>query len=114
MSELNEKLDDFKELLLDDIKDIALNHAKFDEFCHYITQEIDLKEHLLALYQQHAYNLSYEVEAQEGIYFLSTTVHTLTLSNIQASEDDCLNDVITKFVLSAFEFEIIDFLAKIS
>lgn len=57
MSELNEKLEAFKELLLDDIKDIALNYTKFEEFNHYIKQEIDFKEHLLELYQQHAYNL---------------------------------------------------------
>jgi hypothetical protein len=117
MSNLLEKLQGYKELILDDIEDIkkiAFNHSKLDLFIEEIRKktDLDLQEYLFDLYQEHSYNLIYEIEPKDGVDFISVD-SDISVSDIQLSEDDHLEQVVTKFVYKSFEEEISKFLEQL-
>lgn len=117
MRELHNKLGDFKELILDDIKDIkeiASRHRNLDDFKKEIQQktDLDLQEYLFQQYQQHSYNLPYEIEPKEGVDFISADC-SLTVSDIHLSEDDHLEQVVAKFVYKSFEEKINEFIEQV-
>lgn len=117
MSNLFEELKGYKELILEDIEDIkkiAFNHSKLDLFIDEIQQktDLDLQEYLFELYQQHSYNLIYEIEPKDGVDFISADC-SLTVSDIHLSEDDHLEQVVAKFVYKSFEEKINEFIEQL-
>lgn len=119
MSELLEDLKHFKELIFEDIeeiKKIASNNLKLDDFREDIQQitDLDLQEYLFELYQQHSYNLFYEIDSQDGVNFISKyNADSISVGDIQLLEEDNLDQVVAKFIIKAFEEEMTKFLEQL-
>jgi hypothetical protein len=119
LSELLEDLKHFKELIFEDIeeiKKIASNNLKLDDFREDIQQitDLDLQEYLFELYQQHSYNLFYEIDSQDGVNFISKyNADSISVGDIQLLEEDNLDQVVAKFIIKAFEEEMTKFLEQL-